>query len=248
MVHKVIDRCKETTSTTGTGNLTLTGAAAGFVSVANSTTGLTSDGDTSWFCAEAGAQWEVFLGTRVSATELARTTVISSSTGSTINFSSPPVVFSTVPAARMPVAQGPAFSAYLNSPQTVSSGASTKVAFNAESFDIGGCFDSTTNRRFTPTVPGVYSVSWLVTFKSTGAMSANTYTPALYKNGAVLAQSNYANCAPTIAALGGQALVSMNGTTDYLEVFGVVSGTGTLTFGGGTGETLFSAFLVTATG
>ena len=245
MAHKVIDRCKETTSSTGTGNLTLTGAVSGFATMASA---LTSNGDTSWFCAEAGSQWEVFLGTRVSATELARTTLLSSSTGSTVNFTTAPVVFSTVPAARMPVAQGPAFSAYLNSPQTVSSGASTKVAFNAESFDIGGCFDSTTNRRFTPTVPGVYSVSWLVTFKSTGAMTANTYTPNLYKNGALLAGSNYANCAATIAALGGQALVFMNGTTDYLEVFGSVTGTGTLTFGGGTGETLFSAFLVTATG
>ncbi len=247
MAHKLIDRCKETTSTAGTGNLTLAGPVSGYVGVMDATYGLAANGDTSWFCAEAGTQWEVFLGTRVNSTTLSRS-LISSSTGSTIDFTAAPVVFSTVPAARMPVAQGPAFSAYLNSPQTVSSGASTKVAFNAESFDIGGCFDSTTNRRFTPTVPGVYSVSWLVTFKSTGAMSVNTYTPNLYKNGAVLAQSNYANCAPTIASLGGQALVSMNGTTDYLEVFGVVSGTGTLTFGGGTGETLFSAFLVTATG
>jgi hypothetical protein len=65
--------------------------------MANAATGLTSNGDTGWFCAEAGAQWEVFLGTRISATELARTTVLSSSTGSTINFSTPPVVFSTVP-------------------------------------------------------------------------------------------------------------------------------------------------------
>jgi len=244
MTHKIIDRCKETTGTTGTGNLTLTGPVAGCVSMASA---LTSDGDTSWFCAENGTEWEVFLGTRVNSTTLSRS-LISSSTGSTVNFTAPPVVFSTVPASRMPVAQGPAFSAYLSSPQTVSSGAATKVAFNAESFDIGGCFDSTTNRRFTPTVPGVYSVSWLVTFRSTGAMSASTYMPTLLKNGQLVAGSNYANCAPTTAALGGQALVFMNGTTDYLEVYGVVTGTGTLTFGGGVGETLFSAFLVTATG
>ena len=248
MAHKVIDRCKETTSTTGTGNLTLTGAVSGFVSMANAATGLTSNGDTGWFCAEAGTQWEVFLGTRVSATELARTTLLASSTGSTINFSTPPVVFSTVPAARIPAGQGPAFSASLGSPQTVTSATTTKVAFNTESFDIGNCFDSTTNRRFTPTVPGIYNVSWLVTFKSTASMNASTYLPMLYKNGALFAGSNYANCASTIAALGGQALVYMNGTTDYLEVFGVVSGSGTLTFGGATGETLFSAFLVTATG
>ncbi len=75
MAHKVIDRCKETTSTTGTGTLTLTGAATGYVAMADATAGLTTDGDTSWFCAENGAEWELFLGTRVDSTHLARTEV-----------------------------------------------------------------------------------------------------------------------------------------------------------------------------
>ena len=88
MAHKVIDRCKETTSSTGTGNLTLTGAVSGFVAMASA---LTSNGDTSWFCAENGTEWEVFLGTRVSATELARTTVLSSSnSGSAVSFTAAP--------------------------------------------------------------------------------------------------------------------------------------------------------------
>ena len=248
MAHKLIDRCKETTSAGGTGNLTLAGPVSGYVGVMDATYGLTANGDTSWFCAEAGSQWEVFLGTRVDATHLARTTVISSSNaGAAVNFTSAPVVFSTVPAAKLS-AVGPSFSASLSSAQTVTTGITTKVAFNTEQFDNGDCFDSTTNRRFQPNVAGHYQVSWLLTFNSTGALAASTYTPQLYKNGALYANSNYANCAPTIATLGGSALVYMNGSTDYLEVFGTVSGTGTLTFGAGTGETMFSAYLASLPG
>ena len=133
MTHKVIDRCKETTSTTGTGTLTLTGAVSGFVAVANATIGLTVDGDTSWFCAENGAEWEVFLGTRVDATHLARTTVISSSNaGAAVSFTAAPTVFSTVPAAKLSTV-GPAFRAYLSADQTgVASATFVKVVLNTE--------------------------------------------------------------------------------------------------------------------
>lgn len=248
MAHKVIDRCKETTSTTGTGTLTLTGAVSGYVAMANATAGLTADGDTSWFCAENGSEWEVFLGTRVDSTHLARTTVISSSNaGAAVSFTAPPIVFGTVPAAKLS-AVGPSLGASLTSAQTFTSAVSTKVAFNTEQFDNGSCYDNATTYRFTPNVAGHYQVSWLVTFKSTGALSASTYISQIVKNGAVYANSNYANCAATVAALGGSALVYMNGSTDYLEIFAVASGTGTLTFGAGTGETFFTAFLAALPG
>jgi hypothetical protein len=170
MAHKVIDRCKETTSTTGTGNLTLTGAVSGFVSMSNAATGLASNGDTSWFCAEAGTQWEVFLGTRVSATELARTTLLASSSGSTINFSTPPVVFSTVPAARI---QPRMIKAYRDSSnQSITSSTFTKVQLNAEELDSHGEFDPTTNHRWTPLVPGWYMVTFGYSYVGTPAIFA----------------------------------------------------------------------------
>ena len=227
MAHKVIDRCKETTSTTGTGNLTLTGAVAGFVSVANSTTGLTSNGDTSWFCAEAGSQWEIFLGTRVSATELARTTVLSSSNaGAAVSFTAAPTVFSTVPAAALIAAAAPAFSAYLTTTnQTVTSGVEAKVTLNAELFDTAGCFDSTTNYRFTPNVAGYYAVSFAVNM---GVTAANMSGSLAYikKNGAVAAYGNFAAGDGNLNSLvAGQKLIYMDGVSDYIELFGVVSGT-----------------------
>lgn len=218
MAHKVIDRCKENTSTTGTGNLTLTGAVTGFVSVASN---LTSNGDTSWFCAEAGSQWEIFLGTRVSATELARTTLLSSSTGSTINFSSPPVVFSTVPAERILAL---AFSAYRGSSnQSVTNGAYTKVQLNAENFDTASAFDSTTNYRFTAPIPGIYRFDFAVSGSGT---SPTTIVAALYKNGSkILAGSEGAAVSSFSEGVStGSALIQL-AASDYIELFIYISAT-----------------------
>lgn len=219
MAHKVIDRCKETTSTTGTGNLTLTGAVTGFVTVAS---GLTSNGDTGWFCAEAGSQWEVFLGTRVSATELARTTLLSSSTGSTINFSTAPTVFSTVPAMAF---SGPAFKAdRITSDQSVTSGAWTKVQLNGETFDTHACFDSATNYRFTPNVAGYYQISFTL---DTGATSAGTTALSrVDKNGSPYLYGAYVTMPGSVEGISsGAGLVYMNGTTDYIELYGLAAGT-----------------------
>ena len=52
--------------------------------------------------------------------------------------------------------KGPAFFAYRTSTQSVTAGVTTKVQLNGELFDTHGCFDSTTNYRFTPTVAGYY--------------------------------------------------------------------------------------------
>lgn len=224
MAHKVIDRCKETTSTTGTGNLTLTGAASGFVTVAS---GLTSNGDTGWFCAEAGAQWEVFLGTRVSATELARTTLIASSTGSTVNFSSAPVVFSTVPGAKLSQPAGPAFRASrASSDQTVTTATWTKVEINSEEFDTAACFDSTTNHRFTPNIAGYYQFSFSVNMIAASGMSYGI--SAVYKNGAADTYGSFSASAGTTEMISaGAGLIYMNGTTDYVELYALMNGTST---------------------
>jgi len=224
MAHKIIDRCKETTSTTGTGTLTLTGAVSGFVAMADATIGLTTNGDTSWFCAENGAEWEVFLGTRTDATHLARTTVISSSNaGSAVSFTAAPTVFSTVPGANLSTV-GPAFSAYrATSNQSVSSGVDTKVALNAELFDTGGCFDSSTNNRFTPNVAGYYAVAFAVNIGVAASMSGAL--AHIKKNGTSVAYGSFAAGDGNLnTVVTGQKLIYMNGVTDYLELFASVTG------------------------
>ena len=79
MAFVVADRVKETTTTTGTGTVTLLGAATGFQSFA-----VVGDANTTYYCiaAQSGSEWEVGIGTYTSSgTTLARTTVFSNSSG-----------------------------------------------------------------------------------------------------------------------------------------------------------------------
>jgi hypothetical protein len=244
MAHKNIDRCKETTSTTGTGTLTLTGAVAEFVGVCNATNGLTVNGDTGWFEAKNGAEWEIFLGTRVDATHLARTNppISSSNAGAAVSFTSPPVVFSTVPGAKLSAAGGPAVSAYrATSNQSITSETPTKIQLNAETFDEGACFDSTTNYRWTPDIPGYYQVSFSANFGA--ASSLTNVLSSIYRNGAVIAYGSFtAPAATTQGISAGSVLVYMNGTTDYLELYGYCTGT-TVVVNFGAAGTFMSGYL-----
>lgn len=72
------DRIKETTTTTGTGGITLAGAVQGFRTFASAMTA----GDTCYYCIDDGlGNWEIGLGTFNTTFE--RTTVHTSSTGGT---------------------------------------------------------------------------------------------------------------------------------------------------------------------
>jgi hypothetical protein len=114
---------------------------------------------------------------------------------------------------------GPAFSAYMSANQTVSAGTTTKLIFNAEIFDTNSNFDTTTNYRFTPTVAGYYQINY--SGCSFQPSNLNTrYQILLYKNGAVyLSLYSYNNTSGEYQLASLNAVVSMNGTTDYLEMY-----------------------------
>jgi len=79
MALVLADRVKETTTTAGTGTITLDGASTGFQSFA-----VIGNGNTTFYAivAQVGNEWEVGIGTYTSAgTLLARTTVLSNSAG-----------------------------------------------------------------------------------------------------------------------------------------------------------------------
>jgi hypothetical protein len=84
MALVVKDRVKESTTSTGTGAITLAGAQTGYQ-------GFTAigDGNTTYYVISGGSEWEVGLGTyTASGTTLSRDTVLSSSnSGSLVNFS-----------------------------------------------------------------------------------------------------------------------------------------------------------------
>lgn len=136
---------------------------------------------------------------------------------------------------------GPAFSAYLSSNQSVSNATYTKVQLNTESYDTNSNFDNTTNYRFTPTVAGYYLITGSIRISST---SPSTYVWAIYKNGANYAELNVATSPAQYDARTVTQIISMNGTTDYIELFGYCSGSSAQTFNAGSNETWLSGCLL----
>ena len=74
MALVVKDRVQETSTTTGTGTLTLSGAVTGFQTFSSAI----GNGNTTFYVIDNGTDWETGLGT-VGAGTLARTTVYESS-------------------------------------------------------------------------------------------------------------------------------------------------------------------------
>jgi len=102
MALVLADRVRETTTTAGTGTVTLAGAVTGFQSFA-----VVGDGNTTYYtiAGQGTSEWEVGIGTYTSSgTTLARTTVLSNSSGtqpSALNFSAGiKDVFVTYPAGK----------------------------------------------------------------------------------------------------------------------------------------------------
>ncbi len=119
-----------------------------------------------------------------------------------------------------------AFHAHQTNAQSISASTATKVTLDTERFDLGGCFDSTTNNRFTPTAPGLYSFGSAVSIASISA-DKNVWC-GIRINGSTTywsqAQSISVNGMNPSAA--GSLLFSLNGTSDYADLVVYHSDTG----------------------
>jgi hypothetical protein len=94
MSRVLADRVRQTTTSTGTGTITLDGSVEGFQSFT-----AIGNNNTTYYTIAGGSQWEVGIGTYYAGT-LARTTVISSSTGSKLDLADGTKdVFVTLPAS-----------------------------------------------------------------------------------------------------------------------------------------------------
>lgn len=141
------------------------------------------------------------------------------------------------------VGNGPCFSAYASASTSMASNAFTKIAYQTEEFDTNNNFDSTTNYRFTPTVAGYYQVN--ATFQ-TGASSLSQVI-ALYRNGTVFKKGGIGGAAVSSSqATVLSVLVFMNGTTDYLEIFGYQNSGGAQGISTTASDNYFQAVLVRA--
>ena len=127
--------------------------------------------------------------------------------------------------------KAPAFAAHATATQSVSNTTWTKLNFNSVAglgFDTNSNFNTTTY-RFTPTVAGYYQIngSGYAYPSITGAVNL-----AIYLNGAgytASVSSPNANQGPGLQVA---ALMYLNGSTDYVEIYIYQSSGGALTCGG----------------
>ena len=124
MALVLADRVKETTTTTGTGTVTLLGASTGFQSFA-----AVGNANTTYYTIadQTGSNWEVGIGTYTSSgTTLSRTTVLASSnSGSLVTFTAGTKdVFVTYPSSRSIYADGAVLTASNSAILPVASGGS----------------------------------------------------------------------------------------------------------------------------
>lgn len=131
---------------------------------------------------------------------------------------------------------GPAFSAFQSGAQTISAGTFAKLQINTEEFDTNSNYD-TTLYRFTPTVAGYYQVNGSLTV-STAAQGYIT----IYKNGSTFKGGN--NITSSGVTVTVSALIYLNGSTDYIELYGFNSASNAISTGAA--NTYFQAFLARA--
>jgi len=136
---------------------------------------------------------------------------------------------------------GPAFSAYPSADQTPSASTWTKVSpIDTEYFDTNNNFASS---RFTPTVAGYYMIIAQLGLDYGGSYNAGVIGAAIYKNGSLYAWNR--NTSGVTAYLFGiitcTTLVYLNGSTDYIEMYGYNANASPVFKAGG--QTLFSGYL-----
>ena len=140
---------------------------------------------------------------------------------------------------------GPAFSAYLGSVQSVSASTFTKVALNVENFDTNSNYDNSTNYRFTPTVAGYYQINACVLVQQ----SSGTGTIALCqvrKNNTTVIQQEITCTYTSGLSCCASGLVYLNGSTDYVELYGYTNAASSPAIAEGLATTYMNGCLVRA--
>ena len=118
---------------------------------------------------------------------------------------------------------GPAFSVTMSANQSVTTSTYTQVQFNTEDFDTASCYNNTGATvgsipaySFLPNVAGYYQVSAAI-FPNTTVTALNC---AIYKNGTIFKTNGGTTTSAELSVL-----IYLNGSTDYISVFGYLVGT-----------------------
>ena len=115
---------------------------------------------------------------------------------------------------------GPAFRAFASVNQAVTSNVNTLVVLGTEVFDTNNNFAT---NRFTPTVAGYYQFSGLIRVSGTTISVASV---SLYKNGVEDRRGTELGSSAQInTQIEVNGLIFCNGTTDFVELYGVIVAT-----------------------
>jgi hypothetical protein len=135
---------------------------------------------------------------------------------------------------------GPAFSAYASGVTNTPNATFTKIVLASEEFDTASCFDTSLS-RFTPNVAGYYFVC--------GGVSAGyaTQITTIYKNGSEYKRGVQVSSAGAyLSGTTASALVYMNGSTDYVELYWYQASGSTVNSSAVQASTYFQGFLARA--
>jgi len=201
MALVLADRVKETTTTTGTGTVTLLGASTGYQSFA-----AVGNANTTYYtiAGQSGSEWEVGIGTyTASGTTLSRDTILASSNGGTAVTLSAGTkdVFVTYPAGRSIYADGTVLTATNSSILPATSGGT-----GLSSPGTNGNVLTSNGSAWTSSAPSG-SAYTRTSFTATAGQTAFTVTYAVgylqvYVNGVLLATSDYTATSGTGFTLG----------------------------------------------
>jgi hypothetical protein len=223
MALVVKDRVQETTSTVGTGTLTLDGALDGFQTFSSAV----GNGNTTYYAISGGAQWEVGIGT-VSAGTLARTTILTSSNGGLVVNLSAGIknVFCTQPAVK---------SLYTDASSDFQTGIGTNVAtflITPSSANLAGAITDETgsgalvfgtsptvnNPTVTNYVESVVSIGTVTTSHTIALTSGTVQTATLTASTACTFTMPTATAGKSFVLLLKQAASTGNGTATFTGV------------------------------
>jgi hypothetical protein len=109
-----------------------------------------------------------------------------------------------------------------------STNVNSKIGYAVEIFDTDNCYDNSTNYRFTPTTAGKYFVFANIAINADSAYARQQLK--IYKNGSQITKSQLRLVDNTFensdTNINISYVVDMNGTSDYLEIYGTLDTTG----------------------
>jgi len=107
----------------------------------------------------------------------------------------------------------------------LSANANSKIAYAIEIFDTDNCYDNSTNYRFTPTTAGKYFVFANIAIDADSAYSRQQIK--IFKNGSQITKvqlrfvnNEFQNSDTNTSTI--NYVVDMNGSSDYLEIYGAI--------------------------